>query len=322
LSPIRSICRDATYIRMPHSRTRRSSASSPQRATQEASGNPVVSAAEQRGLAVELVHQPDAGHAFDVADDTTPPGRPSSAWSPSCVAPRDLTPPLRLGRSRSAGPTSAGVAVNPPIGVPVGGSGPAGRRGPGLDELGRRRRGVHPPQGDRGDVGAELVDQAGGEHWLTVAAPPAMATSRAPAPGRAWSRAARMPSVMNLKVVPPCIASGSPGWWVSTNTGRGRAGPRPTSPASWDPSGRGPVRRCCGPSRTRRRTRPGRPRPGSRRGVEHPGVQPVHWSVAERLVRCLARTGEVAAGRDRDVAVDLAGHGTPHPRRHRCDRNR
>jgi hypothetical protein len=29
-----------------------------------------VAAAEQRGLAVELVHQPDGHHAFDVADDT------------------------------------------------------------------------------------------------------------------------------------------------------------------------------------------------------------------------------------------------------------
>ena len=55
--------------------------------------------------------------------------------------------------------------------------------------------------------------------WLTVAAPPAMATSRSPAAVRAWSRAAWMPSVTKVKVVPPCMVSGSRGWWVSTNTG-------------------------------------------------------------------------------------------------------
>jgi hypothetical protein len=38
--------------------------------------------------------------------------------------------------------------------------------------------------------------------------------------------------------------------------------------------------------------------------VEHPGVQPLDWSVAERLVGRLARTGDVAVGRDRDVAED------------------
>jgi hypothetical protein len=161
-----------------------------------------------------------------------------------------------------------------------------------------------------GAMGAELVDQAGGEALVDrggTAGDGHLTSSR---------RRARL-----VKGGVDAVGDEPEGGAAlhRQRVAAGRAGPRPTAPASWDPSGRGPVRRCCGPSRTRRRTRPGRPRPGSRRGVEHPGVQPVHWSVAERLVRCLARTGEVAVGRDRDVAVDLAGHGTPHPRRHRCD---
>src|SRR4029453_18127884 len=47
---------------------------------------------------------------------------------------------------------------------------------------------------------------------------------------------------------------------------------------------------------------------------EHPGVQLVHRPVTEWLFRGLARTGNVAVRRDRDVAEDLVGHGALRPR--------
>jgi hypothetical protein len=68
-------------------------------------------------------------------------------------------------------------------------------------------------EGDRGDVGAELVDEAGGEVLVDRGGSSGEATSRSPAALRAWSRAESMPSVTNVKVVPPCIGSGSRGWW-------------------------------------------------------------------------------------------------------------
>jgi hypothetical protein len=75
------------------------------------------------------------------------------------------------------------------------------------------------PQGDRCDVGAELVDQAGGEILVdrggaTGDGDVAITRRRACLVEGAW-----MPSVTKVKVVPPCIVSGSRGWWVSTTTG-------------------------------------------------------------------------------------------------------
>jgi hypothetical protein len=46
-----------------------------------------------------------------------------------------------------------------------------------------------------------------------------MATLPSPAAVRACARADPIPSVTNVNVVPPCIVSGSRGWWVRTKTG-------------------------------------------------------------------------------------------------------
>jgi hypothetical protein len=101
-----------------------------------------------------------------------------------------------------------------------------------------------------------------------------------------------MPSVMNLKVVPPCIASGSPG--VVGEHEHGAVVGRVLAPSA-PPAGI-PVAADRSEHVAAHHERAGGHDPVDLGlvlvgGVEHPGVQPVHWSVAERLVRCLARTG-------------------------------
>src|SRR5215208_7057528 len=48
----------------------------------------------------------------------------------------------------------------------------------------------------------------------TMAAPPDIWMSFSPAAALACSRALSMPSVTNVKVVPPCLSQGSLAWWV------------------------------------------------------------------------------------------------------------
>jgi len=99
-----------------------------------------------------------------------------------------------------------------------------GRRG---DDLDRLERGIadvleQPLAGaeqHRDEVEVELVEEPARRYCCTALAPPAIATSRSPAGARACSRADSIPSVTNVNVVPPCMASGSRSWWVRTKTG-------------------------------------------------------------------------------------------------------
>src|SRR4029453_15382251 len=147
-------------------------------------------------------------------------------------------------------------------------------------------------------------------YWLTVAAPPAMATSRSPAAVRAWSKGGaeavgdepeggaalhrqRRAGVVGEHehggVVGRVLAPPAPPAEIPVVADRSEhVAAHHERPSSHDPVDLGLV--LIG-------------------GVEHPGVQPVHRSVAERLVGRLARTGEVAVGRDREVAEDRVTHG-------------
>ena len=62
------------------------------------------------------------------------------------------------------------------------------------------------------------------------ATPPPSLTSLPAAASKARSSAASMPSVTKWNVVPPCIAIGSRGWWVSTKTGWWYGGSSPHQP--------------------------------------------------------------------------------------------
>lgn len=111
------------------------------------------------------------------------------------------------------------------------------RRGPDGEELELQRRyavkeAFARTEGERCDVGAELIDEAGGE--ILVDRGGASGDGHVAISGSLTRlvEGGVDPSVTNVKVVPPCIVSGSRGWWVRTNTGRGRVGSRPTSPAS------------------------------------------------------------------------------------------
>jgi hypothetical protein len=90
------------------------------------------------------------------------------------------------------------------------------RRGPDGQDLQLQRRDAVEKaftcaEGERCDVGAQLIDEPAARYWLTVAAPPAMATSRSPAAVRACSKAAWMPSVTNVKVSRPASSAGRGG---------------------------------------------------------------------------------------------------------------
>src|SRR3982075_503150 len=87
--------------------------------------------------------------------------------------------------------------------------------------------------------------------WIAWA-PPAMTMSLSAAVCRACSSAVPTPAVTKLKVVPPCIGSGSRAWWVRINTGtryRGGAPHPPVPPLSPHPP----------PPRPRLRPGPGAP---------------------------------------------------------------
>jgi hypothetical protein len=64
----------------------------------------------------------------------------------------------------------------------------------------------------------------------TTSAPPLTATGLPAAAAIAWSSADSMPSVTKVKVVPPCMTSGSRGWWVRTKTGWRKGGSSPHQP--------------------------------------------------------------------------------------------
>ena len=102
-----------------------------------------------------------------------------------------------------SGPSA--VAAGARRAAPPAESDPVGQVG---DEVGRPRldllelevgdpveRALARSQHERDDVQAELVDQARREVLETVAAPPAMLTSRSPAAARAWASADSIPSV-------------------------------------------------------------------------------------------------------------------------------
>ena len=75
-------------------------------------------------------------------------------------------------------------------------------------------------EGDRGNVGAQLMDATCGEVLVDRGGAACDGyVTLTPAAARAWSRAELIPSVTKVNVVPPRIVTGSRGWWVSTNTG-------------------------------------------------------------------------------------------------------
>ena len=85
------------------------------------------------------------------------------------------------------------------------------------------------------DRHVELVEQSGPEVLAARWRPRRRGgRARSPAEARARSSAASMPSVTKWKVVPPAIATGSRGWWVSTKTSWWKGGSSPHQPAQSD----------------------------------------------------------------------------------------
>ena len=154
-------------------------------------------------------------------------------------------------------------------------------------------------------------------------APPASETSLPPAARRACSSADSMPSVTNVKVVPPSIASGARGWCVSTNTGWWYGGLSPHQPfhgfaasqgPGWPPNMLRPMivapMLAIDSSTTARALvdlaalQPCVRAPGCQR--EHPLVQ-AHAADPERVLDALVGTGDEAVERHRDLEAQ-PGH--------------
>ena len=134
-----------------------------------------------------------------------------------------------------------------------------------------------------------------------------------------------MPSVTNVNVVPPSIASGARAWWVSTNTGWWNGGLAPHQPfhgfvasqgPGWPPNMLRPM--IVAPDVRERLLDDGRAlvhlaalqalqrAPGRQR--EHPLVQ-AHAAHAERILHALVGAGDETVERHRDPEAQL-GHFT------------